>query len=83
MHALDAPQPVDPFWPVDDFDDDDEPEFPQEFDDEWPLEFDAEHWDFLVPDDDYEPAPEYGDFWPERSAMPRPPMNGRPANASA
>lgn len=39
-----------------------------EIDDRWPLEFDDETWDALVPDDDYEPQPEYGDFWTEQDA---------------
>ena len=36
---------------------------PQELDDDAPLELDDEYWEALIPDDDYEPLPEYGDFW--------------------
>jgi hypothetical protein len=36
---------------------------PEELDDDSPLELDDESWDALIPDDDYEPLPEYGDFW--------------------
>jgi hypothetical protein len=51
---------IDSDWP------EEEPAFrpdPQELDDDSPLELDDEFWDALVPDDDYEPLPEYGDFW--------------------
>ena len=44
------------------------PPFPREIDDSWPLEIDDEDLDALIPDDDYEPLPEYGDFWTERDA---------------
>jgi len=37
--------------------------FPDEIDDDLPFEFDAAYWDALLPDDDYEPHPEPGDFW--------------------
>ena len=37
-----------------------------EFDDEdFPLELDGDDWDPFAADDDYEPQPEYGDFWTE------------------
>jgi hypothetical protein len=35
----------------------------EEIDDDSPLELDDDYWDALIPDDDYEPLPEYGDFW--------------------
>ncbi len=41
---------------------------PREIDDSWPLEIDDQDLDALIPDDDYEPLPEYGDFWPDRDA---------------
>jgi hypothetical protein len=34
-------------------------------DDDAPLELDEEYWEALTPDDDYEPTPEPGDFWPD------------------
>lgn len=34
-----------------------------DFDDDGPLELDDEAWEVFIPDDDYEPLPEYGDFW--------------------
>lgn len=34
-----------------------------ECDDETLLELNDEYWDALIPDDDYEPLPERGDFW--------------------
>jgi hypothetical protein len=49
---------------------DDEPtlndlvDMPDDYTDEQPLRADA--IDALLPDDDYEPAPEPGDFWIER-----------------
>ncbi len=38
----------------------------QEIDDDSPLELDEDYWDALLPDDDYEPSPEHGDFWTEQ-----------------
>lgn len=35
----------------------------QEIDDDAPLELDDEYWEAFIPDDDYEPWPEFGDFW--------------------
>ena len=35
----------------------------EEPDDDAPLELDLDDWVSLVPDDDYEPEPEPGDFW--------------------
>lgn len=50
--------PLDDPWPLE------EPGCePAEMDDEAPLELDDETWDALLPDDDYESHPEYGDFW--------------------
>jgi hypothetical protein len=56
--------------PVDNSDDDpsfDGPEFEgSDFDDDSELDPIGEPWDPLVlEDDDEEPEPEYGDFWPE------------------
>jgi hypothetical protein len=51
---------IDTNWPAE------EPEYrpePHEIDDDSPLELDDDYWDVLLPDDDYEPLPEYGDFW--------------------
>ena len=47
---------------------DDSPPLPHEIDDDCPRELGEEPWDALIPEDDYEPLPEYGDFWPERDA---------------
>jgi hypothetical protein len=33
------------------------------------LEFDDEYWEALVPDDDYEPQPDHGDFWPDEDPI--------------
>jgi hypothetical protein len=52
-------------WPGEDGDGRPEPE---EIDDDWSLELDDEYWDALLLDDDYEPDPEYGDFWPDQDA---------------
>lgn len=46
----------------------DRPPLPQEIDDDYPLELDAEYWDALIPEDEYEPLPEFGDFWTDRAA---------------
>jgi hypothetical protein len=35
---------------------------------DWPAELDDDAWEALIPDDDYEPLPEYGDFWTEQDA---------------
>jgi hypothetical protein len=54
---------IDTTWPQE------EPEYrpqPAEIDDDAPLELDSDYWDALLPDDDYEPWPEYGDFWPDQ-----------------
>jgi hypothetical protein len=56
---------IDSEWPLE------EPTYgsdPEEIDDDAPFEFDAEYWDALLPDNDYEPLPEYGDFWPPDDA---------------
>jgi hypothetical protein len=53
-------------WPPDDVDDG-RPEL-DEIDDDWSLELDDGYWDALTPDDDYEPQPEPGDFWPDQEA---------------
>jgi hypothetical protein len=34
-----------------------------ELDDEAPLQLDDEYWEAFTLDDDYDPLPEYGDFW--------------------
>lgn len=39
-----------------------------EVDDETLLELDEEYWEALIPDDDYEPTPEEGDFWTDQDA---------------
>jgi hypothetical protein len=52
-------------WPEDD-PDDGEPDL-DEVDDDWLLQFN-EYWDALLPDDDYEPLPDPGDFWPDQDA---------------
>ncbi len=44
------------------------PPWPREIDDSWPLELDDEELDALIPEDDYEPLPEFGDFWGDRDA---------------
>jgi hypothetical protein len=55
---------VDNHWPLE------EPGFePDDVDYDTPLEFDDEYWEALVPDDDYEPQPDYGDFWPEEDPI--------------
>jgi hypothetical protein len=36
---------------------------PDELDGDASLQLDDESWEALLPDDDYEPLPEYGDFW--------------------
>lgn len=36
--------------------------------DDWAIDLDEDQWDALIPDDDYEPMPEYGDFWDARDA---------------
>jgi hypothetical protein len=43
-------------------------EFPDEFDDDWPLELADDIFDALTPDDDYEPIPDPNDFWPDEDA---------------
>ncbi|MCC6491955.1 MAG: hypothetical protein IT424_02920 [Pirellulales bacterium] len=56
---------IDADWPPE------EPAFrpqPQELDGDSPLELDDEYWEALTPDDDYEPYPQYGDFWPDLDA---------------
>lgn len=37
-------------------------------DDDYSLDFDDEYLDALLLDDDYEPTPEAGDFWPDSDA---------------
>ena len=55
---------VDNHWPLE------EPGFePDDVDYDTPLEFDDEYWEALVPDDDYEPQPDHGDFWPEEDPI--------------
>ena len=39
-----------------------------EVDDETLLELDEAYWEALLPDDDYEPLPEQGDFWTDQDA---------------
>ena len=39
-----------------------------EVDDDTLLELDEEYWEALLPDDDYEPLPEQGDFWTDQDA---------------
>jgi hypothetical protein len=39
-----------------------------EFDDDSPLELRGDAFDVLLADDDYEPLPEFGDFWPDQDA---------------
>ena len=39
-----------------------------EIDSDFPVEIDDDAWDAFLPDDDYEPLPEYGDFWTEQDA---------------
>jgi hypothetical protein len=57
MNAL-ACASIDSAWPPE------EPEFvPDSIDGDAPLELDERYWDALIPEDDYEPAPERGDFW--------------------
>lgn len=34
--------------------------------DDWAIELDEDQWEALIPEDDYEPMPEYGDFWGDR-----------------
>jgi len=61
MHAL-VCSTIDSSWPLE------EPDYRpdlEEIDDDTPLEFDVDYWDALIPDDDYEPLPEPGDFWTE------------------
>jgi hypothetical protein len=53
---------IDTHWPAEE--PDDWPEL-EEIDADWPLELDTDYWDALLPDDDYEPCPEPGDFWTE------------------
>jgi hypothetical protein len=49
---------VDNLWPLE------EPGFePDDIDGDTPLELDDEYWEALIPDDDYEPHPDPGDFW--------------------
>ena len=50
---------VDSDWPLE------EPPYSDDVDDPMPLELDDECWEALTPDDDYEPMPDYGDFWTE------------------
>jgi hypothetical protein len=53
LSTLDSPP-----WPLE------EPPYePDELDDDAPLELDDEYWEAFVPDDDYEPLPDHGDFW--------------------
>jgi len=41
-----------------------DPEFDrEELDSDAALQLDDEYWQALIPEDDYEPFPEYGDFW--------------------
>jgi hypothetical protein len=47
---------------------DDDPPDLDELDDDSPLDLDDECWDALLPDDDYEPRPDPGDFWPHQDA---------------
>ncbi|MBA3480301.1 MAG: hypothetical protein H0T51_00665 [Pirellulales bacterium] len=55
---------VDNQWPLE------EPGLePDDVDYDTPLEFDDEYWEALVPDDDYEPVPEDGDFWLEEDPI--------------
>jgi hypothetical protein len=53
---------IDTSWPVEEPDD---RLAPDEIDGDTPLELDSDYWDALLPDDDYEPFPEHGDFWPD------------------
>ena len=55
------------FTPPDDDWDYDRPE-PDEIDDDYSLDLNDEYWDALLLDDDYEPHPEPGDFWPDQHA---------------
>ncbi len=41
---------------------------PREIDDDFPRELGDDPWDVFVPEDDYEPLPQYGDFWTEQNA---------------
>jgi len=59
MHALTC-STIDSTWPLEE--PADRPDL-DEIDDDAPLELDSDYWDALLPDDDYEPLPEYGDFW--------------------
>jgi hypothetical protein len=43
-------------------------ELPGEFDDDWPLELGDDVFDAFTLDDDYEPTPDPGDFWPDQDA---------------
>jgi hypothetical protein len=47
---------------------DDAPPLRDVIDDDFPLELDEDYWNALLPEDDYEPLPEYGDFWTEQDA---------------
>jgi hypothetical protein len=61
-HAEILPSPVRDPEPV-------PPAEPQrEIDDDFPRELGDDPWDVFVPEDDYEPLPEYGDFWTEQDA---------------
>ena len=40
----------------------------REIDDEFPRELGDDPWDVFVPEDDYEPLPENGDFWTDQDA---------------
>lgn len=45
------------------------PRRPQrEIDHDFPRELGDDPWDVFVPEDDYEPLPEIGDFWTEQDA---------------
>ncbi len=56
---------VDSDWPLEEPPYRDVPDEPEGVDDDTPLELDDESWEALIPDDDYEPLPEQGDFWTE------------------
>jgi hypothetical protein len=58
MHSFQRNPPV-ARGPLDDPDDIDEG------DEQMPPAMNDDDWEALIPDDDYEPLPEYGDFWPE------------------
>jgi hypothetical protein len=51
--------------PPEDADEDaEDPDFDlDELDGHAAIQLDDEYWEALLPEDDYEPLPEYGDFW--------------------